>query len=204
MIQVFCVCVCVCVCQLGVEWRSLRHILERNQRACPGHRGRGWQPAAVGHSQSRRSAESGQRTHTGGKTCTHTTRSQKNKTAWVAMRMLYCGRVFWRCILWTGVRREERTSSSLDRGIKPPKWWVLFVFVLSFHRLLSVSFLSPDRHVFSLPTRSGTPLSTGRWPRSGVTTGSSTAPFGRLTSRGALLQPQVSPQTKPRLQGFCF
>lgn len=136
----------LCVCQLGVEWRPLRHILEWNQRACHGHRGWGWQPAAVGHGQSRRSAESGQRTHAGGKTRTHATRSQKNTTVGVVMRMLYCDCVFWRCTLWTGVRPEERTSSSLDRGIRPLKWWVLFVFVLFFFFylcLLSVSFSLP-------------------------------------------------------------
>lgn len=131
----------LCVCQLGVEWRPLRHILEWNQRACHGHRGWGWQPAAVGHGQSRRSAESGQRTHAGGKTRTHATRSQKNTTVGVVMRMLYCDCVFWRCTLWTGVRPEERTSSSLDRGIRPLKWWVLFVFVLFFF-FLSLSPLS--------------------------------------------------------------
>lgn len=190
----------LCVCQLGVEWRPLRHILEWNQRACHGHRGWGWQPAAVGHGQSRRSAESGQRTHTGGKT-----RTRYSLTEEYNCGSRHADAVLWLCILkvysvdWSQTRGENLiVSGSWDQTAKVVSsvcfctFFFFFIFVSS-----QFLFLSPDRHVFLFPTHSGTPLSTGRWPHSGVTRGSSTAPFGRLTSQDALLRPQVSPHTNP-------
>lgn len=131
----------LCVCQLGVEWRPLRHILEWNQRACHGHRGWGWQPAAVGHGQSRRSAESGQRTHAGGKTRTHATRSQKKYNC----VSRHADAVLWLCILkvysvdWSQTRGENLiVSGSWDQTAKV----VSSVCFCTFFFFLSLSPLS--------------------------------------------------------------
>lgn len=59
----------VCVCQLGVGRRPVWRRVERGQRAPAGGGRRRRQLAAVGHSQSARTAESGQRTHAGSVQC---------------------------------------------------------------------------------------------------------------------------------------
>lgn len=136
----------LCVCQLGVEWRPLRHILEWNQRACHGHRGWGWQPAAVGHGQSRRSAESGQRTHAGGKTRTHATRSQKKYNC----GSRHADAVLWLCILkvysvdWSQTRGENLiVSGSWDQTAKVVSSVCFCTFFFFYLCLLSVSFSLP-------------------------------------------------------------